>query len=107
FSSSRRRHTSLSRDWSSDVCSSDLPLSRNCWLLSFAGGQCDTRRVVPDALAAGLCSQPGAGRAFRTLGAVRFLGCRFACGLRSRSEERRVGRGGRSQGSAETTEQSG
>src|SRR5690606_40580605 len=24
--SSRRRHTSFSRDWSSDVCSSDLPL---------------------------------------------------------------------------------
>src|SRR5690606_39599788 len=31
FFSSRRRHTSFSRDWSSDVCSSDLhplPLSR-------------------------------------------------------------------------------
>src|SRR5690606_40517403 len=25
FLSSRRRHTSFSRDWSSDVCSSDLP----------------------------------------------------------------------------------
>src|SRR5690606_40304570 len=25
--SSRRRHTSFSRDWSSDVCSSDLPFS--------------------------------------------------------------------------------
>src|SRR5690606_39482644 len=32
FFSSRRRHTRLSRDWSSDVCSSDLfcsPLYRN------------------------------------------------------------------------------
>src|SRR5690606_40153268 len=27
FFSSRRRHTSFSRDWSSDVCSSDLPRS--------------------------------------------------------------------------------
>src|SRR5690606_40284262 len=27
FFSSRRRHTRFSRDWSSDVCSSDLPLS--------------------------------------------------------------------------------
>src|SRR6266511_2061548 len=27
--SSRRRHTSFSRDWSSDVCSSDLPASNN------------------------------------------------------------------------------
>src|SRR5690606_40655060 len=26
--SSRRRHTSFSRDWSSDVCSSDLELAR-------------------------------------------------------------------------------
>src|SRR2546422_8736900 len=28
FFSSRRRHTRCSRDWSSDVCSSDLPLAR-------------------------------------------------------------------------------
>src|SRR2546422_3114100 len=28
FFSSRRRHTRCSRDWSSDVCSSDLRLSR-------------------------------------------------------------------------------
>src|SRR5690606_33655510 len=28
FFSSRRRHTSFSRDWSSDVCSSDLPGDR-------------------------------------------------------------------------------
>src|SRR2546429_2636748 len=28
FFSSRRRHTRCSRDWSSDVCSSDLKLSR-------------------------------------------------------------------------------
>src|SRR5690606_39510155 len=29
FFSSRRRHTSFARDWSSDVCSSDLTLSSN------------------------------------------------------------------------------
>ena len=28
FFSSRRRHTRLVRDWSSDVCSSDLPMGR-------------------------------------------------------------------------------
>src|SRR5690606_40777778 len=28
FFSSRRRHTSFSRDWSSDVCSSDLAVER-------------------------------------------------------------------------------
>src|SRR5690606_39288986 len=30
FFSSRRRHTRFSRDWSSDVCSSDLPL-KHLW----------------------------------------------------------------------------
>src|SRR5690606_40653507 len=30
FFSSRRRHTRFSRDWSSDVCSSDLDSPRNC-----------------------------------------------------------------------------
>src|SRR5690606_39820791 len=29
FFSSRRRHTRFSRDWSSDVCSSDLDFKRN------------------------------------------------------------------------------
>src|SRR5690606_39963199 len=29
--SSRRRHTRFSRDWSSDVCSSDLGRWRRCW----------------------------------------------------------------------------
>src|SRR5690606_40718755 len=29
FFSSRRRHTRFSRDWSSDVCSSDLPRGRD------------------------------------------------------------------------------
>src|SRR5690606_39918811 len=31
FFSSRRRHTRFSRDWSSDVCSSDLPLDMFAW----------------------------------------------------------------------------
>src|SRR5690606_40379877 len=30
FFSSRRRHTRFSRDWSSDVCSSDLATSARC-----------------------------------------------------------------------------
>src|SRR5256885_5108530 len=32
FFSSRRRHTRLQGDWSSDVCSSDLVLA-DCWLM--------------------------------------------------------------------------
>src|SRR5690606_39660155 len=34
FFSSRRRHTRFSRDWSSDVCSSDLSLQKQFKLLS-------------------------------------------------------------------------
>src|SRR2546422_4045200 len=41
FFSSRRRHTRCSRDWSSDVCSSDLGFDRNYWssLLRDLGGE--------------------------------------------------------------------
>src|SRR5699024_184707 len=35
FFSSRRRHTRSKRDWSSDVCSSDLELSKNNWSLNY------------------------------------------------------------------------
>src|SRR5690606_40246692 len=35
FFSSRRRHTRFSRDWSSDVCSSDLPGAEQLDLASF------------------------------------------------------------------------
>src|SRR5690606_39592973 len=34
FFSSRRRHTRFSRDWSSDVCSSDLNVAGICALVS-------------------------------------------------------------------------
>src|SRR2546429_10012173 len=37
FFSSRRRHTRCSRDWSSDVCSSDLEIRRKIGV-SFPGG---------------------------------------------------------------------
>src|SRR6266536_2081667 len=33
FFSSRRRHTRSTRDWSSDVCSSDLQRDRRLWVL--------------------------------------------------------------------------
>src|SRR5690606_41047490 len=39
FFSSRRRHTRFSRDWSSDVCSSDLaPLAPSLWDKWVSGG---------------------------------------------------------------------
>ena len=41
FFSSRRRHTRCSRDWSSDVCSSDLLTNRTMW---------DTARRIKNAV---------------------------------------------------------
>src|SRR2546429_1745994 len=64
FFSSRRRHTRCSRDWSSDVCSSDL-----CWIVfTVKDKSSDRRRPHP--------------RSMATTGAVG-----------ARSEERRVGKG--------------
>src|SRR5690606_39441025 len=37
FFSSRRRHTSFSRDWSSDVCSSDLATAGGGWRVMGVG----------------------------------------------------------------------
>src|SRR5256884_2417947 len=37
FFSSRRRHTICSRDWSSDVCSSDLICVRSCAIVNKVG----------------------------------------------------------------------
>src|SRR5690606_40118129 len=49
FFSSRRRHTRFSRDWSSDVCSSDLPvehLPAGEPEQAFAG-RCDRKHPAP------------------------------------------------------------
>src|SRR5687768_18549404 len=46
FFSSRRRHTRCSRDWSSDVCSSDLALARRGKLDPVIGRDEEIRRVV-------------------------------------------------------------
>src|SRR4030043_522182 len=72
FFSSRRRHTRCSRDWSSDVCSSDLQISR-IWA-------CYT-----------LISEDR-GKADMSMG-------RYTQSMQARSEERRVGKEGRSRGS--------
>src|SRR2546429_2320076 len=79
FFSSRRRHTRCSRDWSSDVCSSDLALTKAAVtrhhteaagkFLQYFGGKTDGKYLVPQrwALEKGL-------------------------GFAQRSEERRVGK---------------
>src|SRR5699024_12152778 len=73
FFSSRRRHTRSKRDWSSDVCSSDL---------------CGLRPARTDR------PFPGAGRR-------RALRPRWRPSGRSRSEERRVGKESRYRGRTE------
>src|SRR5215475_7730691 len=50
FFSSRRRHTSFSRDWSSDVCSSDLTGVGDAAELTRRAVECD----LPDAMSAAL-----------------------------------------------------
>src|SRR2546421_6136920 len=84
FFSSRRRHTRSDRDWSSDVCSSDLP---RCFShLQSESQSCHNRSEASHSsvqpLSRRLCSRRGRAIAHRT-GGLLWLG---------RSEERRVGK---------------
>src|SRR5439155_16424921 len=47
FFSSRRRHTRWPRDWSSDVCSSDLSRPRSLWTSGDAHAQWTTEHRHP------------------------------------------------------------
>src|SRR5690606_40312341 len=95
FFSSRRRHTRFSRDWSSDVCSSDLSLSASA------------RRALMRAYQQALKEDAGAVSARHMLlglaadadsVAARALARALEEGDGPRSEERRVGKGCRSRG---------
>src|SRR5690606_41434940 len=88
FFSSRRRHTRFSRDWSSDVCSSDLRLC--------ASRRCDPDCHVPQHVSRGGRTMSGIEIGLWSLGAILFLiysGMHVAI---ARSEERRVGKESRS-----------
>ena len=81
FFSSRRRHTRCSRDWSSDVCSSDLKNSVDSELYTSDGYSIEGQSIdltMPDSI---------------TLGTRRFTNVEVG------SEERRVGKECRSRGS--------
>src|SRR5207249_7220079 len=71
FFSSRRRHTRSKRDWSSDVCSSDLDKTQRYWFVTFAGYAINMLAVPALALAgqwplaAGLVVAERTGRAIR------------------------------------------
>src|SRR5207249_9257477 len=91
--SSRRRHTRSKRDWSSDVCSSDLIGIRG-------GAEIDRCPVEQGAQRAGTgaCSEPGTDEAtaIKLPAANEDQGAALARGpWISRSEERRVGKEGR------------
>src|SRR5207245_7877811 len=88
FFSSRRRHTRCYRDWSSDVCSSDLsrarrPAARDALLYCFFSSPRYTRQPH---LQAGwvTCRSGGLGSRANT--------CSLAHSVQQRSEERRVGK---------------
>src|SRR5207249_11820586 len=104
FFSSRRRHTRSKRDWSSDVCSSDLfACSRKREFLADACGAQFTR--YPEGLASALekLCQAGVPATFanKTTAALCIVNPLSAASLfSSRSEERRVGKECRSRWAA-------
>src|SRR5690606_40033335 len=83
FFSSRRRHTRFSRDWSSDVCSSDLGL------LVPGDLAVDNRQLLAALRAA--AERAGVEIIQRAVRAVLDDGTRVT-GVRTRAEERRVGK---------------
>src|SRR5687768_18090171 len=91
FFSSRRRHTRCSRDWSSDVCSSDLLITRSISVPMFGGGS--TGRAAKPVI-------PIASANFRYV-STEATTMRASTLTRSRSEERRVGKECRSRWSPE------
>src|SRR5690606_40507081 len=89
FFSSRRRHTRFSRDWSSDVCSSDLGIVEDFQYLDIQIGRSGTAVVVQQDLEADgafdrrqLAVEQGPGQELDIAGQS----------LVARSEERRVGK---------------
>src|SRR5699024_11298651 len=89
FFSSRRRHTRSKRDWSSDVCSSDLPVHLD---IVFDRILCTLAQVykVSDQ------TQYRGGPAYYIEKGLnkRWLAIVFAITITFRSEERRVGKAG-------------
>src|SRR5688500_19906815 len=92
FFSSRRRHTRLQGDWSSDVCSSDLAARDQLEELRLGSGDGDRGDGLsrPGVLQPQVETQRAARLAFQSQ--VR---------AEHRSEERRVGKGGRAWRSGE------
>src|SRR5690606_40136387 len=97
FFSSRRRHTRFSRDWSSDVCSSDLFEAADAFEddeVATVAGLLEMRQPADAA------DPLQRGAAARTLlcGVLRLDEPDQPVAGKGRSEERRVGKGGRARG---------
>src|SRR5690606_40834700 len=94
--SSRRRHTRFSRDWSSDVCSSDLEMQARVWLdEASTGNRLSTEALfaVPSEWRIDLINRPLAGLAL-ALYTPRLGPTTPALEGTARSGERRVGKEG-------------
>src|SRR5690606_41031897 len=91
FFSSRRRHTRFSRDWSSDVCSSDLCSSFEGCFSHAARTKAGTRRATKAKVPA-RCMSATLNRGERESGFLCGARARSPEGAWGRSEERRVGR---------------
>src|SRR5690606_39586465 len=90
FFSSRRRHTRFSRDWSSDVCSSDLALVLGAGIVGVSVALHLQARGLSVALIDR--GEPGGETSYGNAGFIELSAIR--------SEERRVGKEGRAGGSA-------
>src|SRR5690606_40314399 len=101
------RHTRFSRDWSSDVCSSDLVQVHSMYCSSAICWKGGMREYFNSSLRAEHVNQPGSGllrQGAVSLGPQHFNRHGDSYGVLTggtRSEERRVGKGGRSGGRTE------
>src|SRR5690606_40514753 len=97
FVSSRRRHPRFSRDWSSDVCSSDLGLmQRSAAMMAAAAG-----KAVPGGQNVSVCDVRMAIAELQKRGLVVWWQQLETLWVIERSEERRVGKEGRWPGGAQ------
>src|SRR5690606_40305318 len=86
FFSSRRRHTRFSRDWSSDVCSSDLAYENITWAINH-------QIPVLSGTTGWLERKPEIERLALSKGGSFFYASNYSVGVNIfRSEERRVGK---------------
>src|SRR5690606_40406069 len=93
----RRRHTRFSRDWSSDVCSSDLFLARMNLPEAIVPPRGPGQRQLPDTADASAGSsaylRPFFVNSVHGLDLIQFVFGDVEIGHVARSEERRVGKG--------------